>query len=121
MLVNNIAFIKSKNALLTIKYKETSVIGMENPKIIERRFIFLFSKSKFAIKQKTKKADKSKIATILRRKANPKITPAIKNLFLFITSKDEAIIGNNIKFSAFAIFPSNIGKPNKIVKIAVDI
>src|SRR3989344_9598687 len=95
-------------------------MGKENPKAIEERLIFLFCELKFIIKQKTRKADKSKIATILKRKANPKITPAIKNLFWLMTSNDEVIIGNNIKFSAFAIFPSNIGKPNKIVKITVD-
>ena len=38
-----------------------------------------------------------------------------------MTSNPEEIIGSNMKFSAFAIFASNIGKPNKIVKIAVDI
>ena len=64
-----------------MKYKEVNAIGTENPRIIEQRLTFLFIELKFIIKQKTKKANKSKIATILKRKANPKITPVIKNLF----------------------------------------
>ena len=65
------------------------------------------------------------MATILKRKATPRKRPARNNLkfeiwnFKFETRSAATRIGKIIKFSAFAIFPSSIGKPKRTAKIKV--
>ena len=62
---------------------------------------------------------KSKIATILKRKAIPKISPEIKSFFWPTIKKAEMMMGRSMKFSAFAIFPSKSGSPKRIAKTEV--
>jgi len=82
-------------------------------------------------KIKTKKAAKSKMATILKRKDKPKINPdrAIRiNLWFkiffsvaFNIKMPATIFGKSIKFSALAILPSISGKPKRTAKTPVAI
>ena len=95
--------------MLIIKKRETRIIGMENPIISRGGRMLLFIELKFEINQKTKNAEKSKIATTLKRKAIPRRSPA-ENNFRFRIRRAAAMIGKSMKFSALAIFPSRIGR-----------
>ena len=81
---------------------------------------------KFKIKRNAKKAAKSKIATILNKNAIPSKKPENIRIFFFSLSsavkiiRPDKIIGNSIKFSEFAIFPSTMGRAKRSPKIAVE-
>ena len=79
MFVRNAAFIKSINVLFKTKNRAIINIGRENPTTIDGSLICFFKELKLTIKQKMKKVAKSKIATILKRKANPKRKPEMIN------------------------------------------
>ena len=121
MFERKVALIKSIREPLIRKNMLTKKIGKIKPAINEDNLSSFFRESKFKIKQKQKtaKAARSKIATILNRKAIPSSKPGRKNFFLSIRSNADAMIGKSIKFSALAILPSKNGRPNDMVKTKV--
>ncbi len=128
MFEKKVALINSEKAPWEMKYKVVNKIGTINPKIKEyksKAFVFRWLNLKFgAVKRiKSKNAAKSNKATILNKKAIPTKSPARKNLYLnvFCQSRNlaQSVTKNKIKFSAFAMFPSIIGKPKMNAKIPV--
>ena len=115
-----------KNAVISMGIANPKTNGARRLNIFFNKFKFnksLLGRSILDIIIKTAKAVKSKIATILKRNAIPKIRPDINKIFGFNFSlkikNPENIIRRSMKFSEFAMLPSINGIANINAKMPV--